>query len=1569
MKKILFLTIICFLTSSRLHSQNYFDSINRVDSLNFFEKDSIIDTLYSTLPDSIKYAKESGYKDYERWKYFMYSRVDSTGHLDSFMTTFLNVQKDLSGSSSKTGDEIEWCGSSFIGDWKPLGFSKKPSDNSFVSRNGLGWMRTVWTDPSNTNIMLAGANMGGLWKTTDGGNNWSPISTGLFDGMGIGVIAVNPLDHDVIYVAPSYNVRLVGAGIWKTVNGGQNWYPVFMNNTTDIYDIAIHPFDTSIVYAIIGNRVFRSKDGGNTKFENDEAWGIRTSYNPTNTNSETEDIANQSSYGWVDIEFEITGMSSVRVHIVGSRFHMVSDDDGDTYFGGQSNNETAFAYSNLSPSNYVYDCQIAISGNIKYRGYVAVLQNKLIIEKWNSVLNIWQVRYTIDNFTGVYSGGYHMGGRQKAVFEVSSLNPNIIYIGGVKFYIYDDVTQSLSGPYSNIHDDMRGISVVNISGSSELIVVANDGGIKKAIVNSSSPLSITWEDISYGLQVQQIHGLSINNELPAKVYTGHQDIGIVDFNGNDKSWSQSNLSAGDGGEVLVNPDDPSEFIWMLGGPPAFITSTQAISLLNPELYHAQFVYNKNKNLFYGGKDGNSFKLVKYHDPFSSAYNQTTDRTIFSYPFPGSFSALYVSPDEQLIFVAIETGPNVAANLKFFRSIDGGTTWENASQFIHPNNWGAMNFMLRNSYITDIVGNPNDNNELYISFGFVPTGAQINWRVAKSSNAAGTALSVGFATWSEGLIEDNVQGISSLPVSKLIYDELSSNHMVYAATDMGVYYRNDDTDDEWVRFSEGLPYAISTDLILDRKEHRLILATYGLGTWYTDIPCCNEFNVAEPLETNTTWNTEMVINNIIIVPNGVTLRLEDATFWFKPNSQIIIQAGGKLEVNNALLTSFCNSFWGGIVVEGIANSTSVYPIQGFLEITNSTVQYAYRGVFCGDLNDFSKGGGIIHAENTTFKDCRVGVAFFPYPSFGGYLSTSKIRNSKFLWTGALPDPNATGFGMLHGISLWQINGVRLEGNQYINLAPETFNDEPVYSDGFRGNGIYALDASFLVDRRTAAGIHCQEPTTMDSYFNGLSNGVIFSNSSNLNNRNGVINTIFKNCQNGIIAIDDDYSKFYGNTFEWDEKFIEDAGSANGFSYGITGGSPVGTEFVIGIYHNGSDGFLTEGNTANFSANIDRTLNYNPFMFREVKGSNADYAVRNSIINNIDPGAIPKPLIIGKSLVDDCANLTLGCNEYCDLPVDWYFINNTPFKLSHQAATNNFTDPNSSFSVFNVNYNLTTGSGTKNVIFNTTGFSVTSNCSYTLPSSIMSYKFSSTISPQPTLSPACGYMQTSLCAAYKQTQVLPGDQYDGSFDPSVDRRGITPDETTEKKNEVVSLINNRSYTKAKIKLEEIPGNTDENVDFKTYYTILISEFERGNNLHTLSSQAIDTLKELSKQPTVHGSKGRTLLLGFYGIVVKQQFSEENPEANKNADNQFDRYKFKVYPNPAGNYINLSYELKEQNLPAKVEIVNSLGVTLYSSTVTNLKGTITLITDSWSDGVYLVNIKGGQSVLFTEKVVLIH
>jgi len=147
-----------------------------------------------------------------------------------------------------------------LGTWQSLG-----------PGNVGGRTRALLVDPTNADVMYAAGVAGGIWKTTNGGNSWSPLNDFLAN-IAVTSMAFDSSNANTIYAGTGegyFNADGVrGAGIFKTTDAGAHWTRLASTaSSSDFFfvnDVVVSPANGQHVYAATRTGVWRSLDGGNS---------------------------------------------------------------------------------------------------------------------------------------------------------------------------------------------------------------------------------------------------------------------------------------------------------------------------------------------------------------------------------------------------------------------------------------------------------------------------------------------------------------------------------------------------------------------------------------------------------------------------------------------------------------------------------------------------------------------------------------------------------------------------------------------------------------------------------------------------------------------------------------------------------------------------------------------------------------------------------------------------------------------------------------------------------------------------------------------------------------------------------------------------------------------------------------------------------------------------------------------------------------------------------------------------------------------------------------------------------
>src|ERR1051326_5691349 len=140
-----------------------------------------------------------------------------------------------------------------------------------------GRVTTVTGVPSQPKTFYMGVASGGLFKTTDSGATWTPVTDGKIPLGSTGSVAVADSDPNVIYLGTgSDSVRSnvsTGRGVYKSTDGGETWSFIGLYNAGQIGAVRIHPTNPDIVWVAAGGDIFKANsergifkttDGGKT---------------------------------------------------------------------------------------------------------------------------------------------------------------------------------------------------------------------------------------------------------------------------------------------------------------------------------------------------------------------------------------------------------------------------------------------------------------------------------------------------------------------------------------------------------------------------------------------------------------------------------------------------------------------------------------------------------------------------------------------------------------------------------------------------------------------------------------------------------------------------------------------------------------------------------------------------------------------------------------------------------------------------------------------------------------------------------------------------------------------------------------------------------------------------------------------------------------------------------------------------------------------------------------------------------------------------------------------------------
>lgn len=195
---------------------------------------------------------------YKRWRKSVCQYIQDDGTLKNNDNP--NFRKHLTNTELKSrAPGSSW---SLLG---PVSTWWKYSDNP--AQPQAPWQANIYSCAmanTNHNILFAAPETGGIFKTSDGGANWSLIldqinvgnsNIATYSGDAFYSLAIDPSNSDVVYAGRNNLIK-------KSTDGGSNWIDITISGCGDVNEIAIDPSNTAILYAACGNGLYKSTNYG-----------------------------------------------------------------------------------------------------------------------------------------------------------------------------------------------------------------------------------------------------------------------------------------------------------------------------------------------------------------------------------------------------------------------------------------------------------------------------------------------------------------------------------------------------------------------------------------------------------------------------------------------------------------------------------------------------------------------------------------------------------------------------------------------------------------------------------------------------------------------------------------------------------------------------------------------------------------------------------------------------------------------------------------------------------------------------------------------------------------------------------------------------------------------------------------------------------------------------------------------------------------------------------------------------------------------------------------------------------
>ena len=670
------------------------------------------------------------------------------------------------------------------------------------------------------NHIYAGTASGGVWESTNGGINWTPI----FDEealQAIGSVAINQNNPNEIWVGTGEgnprNSMNTGKGIYKSIDGGKTWTLMGLEDSRTIHRIIINPSNPNIVtVGSLGSiwgptkdrGVYQTRDGGKTwnkvLYIDEETGCADMVMDPHNPNKL---VAAMWTYGRKPWTFNSGGE--------GSGLYI-------SYDGGQNwekkTMEDGLPKGNLgriglsfapSKKNMIY-ALVEAKVNGLYKSTDGGENWRLVSEK------------NIGNRPFYYADIFVDPSNENRIFNLHS-TVTLSEDGGKSF-------RQLLGyvGFNGVHPDHHAFWIH--PDNPDYIIEGNDGGL-----NISRDRGQSWQFVN-NLPVGQFYHVNYDMDIPYNIMGGMQDNGS--WVGPSSTWKRGGIRNadwqevffGDGFDVVPHPSKKNiVYAMSQGGNVARIDKTTGknhfIKPVHPEGLELRFNWDaaiaqdpfNDCGLYFGSQFvhrsedcGNSWTIISpdltTNDSLKQLQHLSGGLTIDDTQAENHTTILCIEPsslDKNVLWVGTDDG-----HLQL--STDGGQNWTELSSKLPDFEEG--------SWIPQVFASTRNAGEAFI---VVNDYRRNNWNsyLYHTDN---------FGKSFKRIIDNmDVDGY----VQSFVQDTEEEN-LLFAGTDYGLYF-SIDKGQNWNKWTHNYPSVPTRDLKIHPRENDLIIGTFGRSLWVLD----------------------------------------------------------------------------------------------------------------------------------------------------------------------------------------------------------------------------------------------------------------------------------------------------------------------------------------------------------------------------------------------------------------------------------------------------------------------------------------------------------------------------------------------------------------------------------------------------------------------------------------------------------------------------------------------------------------------------------------------------------------
>ena len=696
-----------------------------------------------------------------------------------------------------------------------------------------GRITTIAAHPTNGNILYAGSNNGGIWKSTDLGASWSPLNETLAFPA-IASIAIDPVDPNLMYAVTA--ARTYPSRLLRSTDAGATWTEssIVSSGRTLIFagKILVDPSragsaSASTVYIIGFSNVLRSDDSGRTfrsmlQLANDQDFATLTTTRAANAPT-IRDIAIDPSQGsrlFVAVA-EPSCVTSACANATATIALYRSTNSGTSWTRGAIATAGQYIVPNRRHTEifgpYTPRARVAVAKTNANVVALAFLDDGLAQPR------VFRSTDGGDSFGEVAAPQAASEFVWPLTLAISPTSASEMYVGNNSIARTTDGGASwtrLGAP----HGDQTTL-VFNATGT---LIVGNDGGMFR--FNASNT---TFTAINNTLSISELYMVAAHPSNALMLTAGAQDNGGLQFRG-ALGWSL--YHGGDGGDTVFDPAPNSvtvysEIEWFFqptDGSQVFqffrctiggVCSTRntGLNLSDAGPFIPKLAIDKSRPDSLWLTAERLYRTDNRADTWAAASPSVKDTQRCWSGTPGAPGSSCATGGYFTTVALASSNTDVvyagALNGDIWISTNRGATWRSSA--------GTTVAPLPVRPVTQIQVDPVNPQIAYATYSGFNSAGQGNGHVFRTSD--------GGQSWA-----DISGALPDIPATTVLIDPDSaapgSTRIVYVGTDIGIYKLSDAAPNSWQTFGNGMPFVPVTDIIYNAATKQLVAATYGRGIW-------------------------------------------------------------------------------------------------------------------------------------------------------------------------------------------------------------------------------------------------------------------------------------------------------------------------------------------------------------------------------------------------------------------------------------------------------------------------------------------------------------------------------------------------------------------------------------------------------------------------------------------------------------------------------------------------------------------------------------------------------------------